>query len=474
MAIAPVALLTAKEERVARQAVALARFEKTLLSVTLVTPGPVKDSSLSRSVMHLALRQVDSLISARRWTVLSREVVWLESGPEAIYALDVGAPVLKSFAIALEEQHPVGRLWDLDVIAPSGAGVSRRGLGMPLRTCLLCNRPAHECGRSRRHPLPELWKVIRQTVRDATSKLVSDYAYEALLAELMLTPKPGLVDRRNSGAHRDMDIDMFLASARVLSKYFPRFVQIGYDAANVEAGDFLPLARRIGVTCEQEMFEETRGINTYKGAIFALGLACSASGRLVMNGIELTRERICGEVANICAGMVNRELDGTGTFETPGKRAFRKYGMAGARGEAASGYWTVRSAALPVYGRLRNAGIGEEMALLESLLHLLAVNADTNLISRGGLGGLEYVREYAQKLLREGGVLAPGGLEKMLAFDDELIARNLSPGGSADLLIMTAFLSRFQSEGSKSLAWTRSCRQIERSAFPSGEIRNLA
>ena len=370
-------------------------------------------------------------------------MLWQESGPEAIYSLDVDPQVLKLSAIDLEEQHPIGRLWDLDVIAPGGAGLSRRGLGKPPRTCLLCNRPAHECGRSRRHPLPELLKAIRQIVHDATCKLVSDYAYEALLSELMLTPKPGLVDRRNSGAHRDMDLDTFLTSARVLSKYFPRFVQIGYDAANVEAGDFLALARPIGVSCEQEMFEATHGINTHKGAIFALGLLCSASGRLVANGIELTRERICAEVANICAGLVDRELDDTTSARTAGERAFRRYGVAGARGEAASGYWTVRSVALPVYDRLRKAGIGEEMALLESLLHLLAVNADTNLISRGGLAGLEYVREYARRLLLEGGVLATDGLEKMVAFDDELIARNLSPGGSADLLIVTAFLARF-------------------------------
>src|SRR5208282_4492455 len=120
-----------------------------------------------------------------------------------------------------------------------------------------CNGPARECGRSRRHPLPELLTVIRQIVNDAMCKLLSDYAFEALLSELMLTPKPGLVDRRNSGAHHDMDLDTFLTSAQVLSKYFPRFVQIGYDSAHVEPGEFLALARSIGLSCEQEMFEAT-------------------------------------------------------------------------------------------------------------------------------------------------------------------------------------------------------------------------
>jgi len=111
-------------------------------------------------------------------------------------------------------------------------------------------------------------KAIRQIVHRAICKLLPDYAYEALLSEVMLTPKPGLVDRRNSGAHRDMDIDTSLKSARVLAKYFPFVVQIGCDAASVEAGEFLLQARSIGLECEEEMFEATRGINTHKGAIF--------------------------------------------------------------------------------------------------------------------------------------------------------------------------------------------------------------
>lgn len=273
--------------------------------------------------------------------------------------------------------------------------------------------------------------------------LIAEYAYQALITEVMLTPKPGLVDQRNSGAHRDMSIDTFLKSASVISGWLPRFVDIGYRFADVSACEFLPLVRPTGVLCERAMFVATQGVNTHKGAIFALALLCSAAGRLVAMQIDLTRDRICAEVAAICAGLVSRELESDGAAQTAGERIFRDHGLAGARGEAASGFLTVRSFALPVYDRVRRAGNNEAMALLESLLHLLAVNADTNLISRGGLAGMEHVREYARTLVRQGGGLASHGLEKMAAFDDDLIARNLSPGGSADLLIVTAFLARF-------------------------------
>src|SRR5271166_2200523 len=129
MAIAPVALLTAREHRAARQGAALARYGKPLLAITVVMPGPAKDGALARSVMKLALDQVDRLVRARHWTVLSRDVSWHESGPEAIYSLDVDGQVLKSLAIDLEERYPIGRLWDLDVIAPGGVGLSRARLG---------------------------------------------------------------------------------------------------------------------------------------------------------------------------------------------------------------------------------------------------------------------------------------------------------------------------------------------------------
>lgn len=98
-----------------------------------------------------------------------------------------------------------------------------------------------------------------------TAALIRKYASGALLAELMLTPKPGLVDRRNSGAHQDMNISTFLKSARVLSSWFPRFVEIGCRAAQIPPCDFLPAVRPAGLLCEKDMFEATQGINTHKG-----------------------------------------------------------------------------------------------------------------------------------------------------------------------------------------------------------------
>jgi triphosphoribosyl-dephospho-CoA synthase len=286
--------------------------------------------------------------------------------------------------------------------------------------------------------------------RAASIGWVAACADQALKTELMLTPKPGLVDQHNCGAHCDMDIATFRASVQTIAPWWLRFVEIGYACTDAPAGDFLGLVRPAGVGCEQAMLKATRGVNTHKGAIFALGLLCSAAGRLLSRNAGLNRECLCSEVARIGADLVPRELSNTQVANTAGERCFRLYGITGSRGEAASGYAAVRSVALPVYDRSRRDGASEDMALLQTLLHLMAINDDTNLVSRGGLAGLNFVREYSRKLLREGGVLAQDGLKRMEAFDAELVTRRLSPGGSADLLAVTWFLSRFPASDEES------------------------
>jgi holo-ACP synthase len=157
------AVLAAREARVERQGQALARHGVPLLSITLVMPGPVKSGLLSRRIMQAALAAVDERLSRLRWPVLEREVLWLPTGPEAIYAINAPADELKLALVDLESRHALGRLWDLDVIGLQGQ-LSRASLGIAPRRCLLCDEPAHACARSRAHPLPALLAAIREKV----------------------------------------------------------------------------------------------------------------------------------------------------------------------------------------------------------------------------------------------------------------------------------------------------------------------
>lgn len=158
-------MLAAREQRAARQQALWGAFGQPLLSLTLVSPGPIKDSPALRFVFAEALDAIASLCAQRSWTILAQERVTKTSGPEAILVIDCAPQVLKEALIGLEDHHPLGRLWDMDVVCPGAVlALSRKHLNLPPRKCLVCDAPAHACARSRQHPLAAVLSVIEATI----------------------------------------------------------------------------------------------------------------------------------------------------------------------------------------------------------------------------------------------------------------------------------------------------------------------
>ena len=125
------ALLAAKEQRAARQADWLAHYQQPVISLTLVTPGAVKDSIRYRNMMGVALQACDQLLWKHRWQTLDRQVLWLPTGPEALWCVAHPASEIKAMCSTLEQSHPLGRLWDIDVICPQNGLVGRQSLAGP-------------------------------------------------------------------------------------------------------------------------------------------------------------------------------------------------------------------------------------------------------------------------------------------------------------------------------------------------------
>lgn len=269
------------------------------------------------------------------------------------------------------------------------------------------------------------------------ARTLADLVADALVLEVRATPKPGLVDLRNTGSHRDMDVATFLASASALRPLLGDFFTTGAAFAHLPSGEVLERLRPIGLTCEHAMFAATRGVNTHKGSIFAFGLLLGAAGRVWSRTGRVERDLVCAEVAAICDGLVERELTRPGEARTAGERLFRAHVLTGARGEAASGFATVLGGSLPVFERTLAQGRGLDTALQAAFLHLLASNDDTNIAARGGIEGLAWAKTQARRLIAAGGADLPDFVARLEALDDAFIERNLSPGGSADLLAMT-------------------------------------
>lgn len=251
---------------------------------------------------------------------------------------------------------------------------------------------------------------------------------EALKREADAWPKPGLVTPVDSGSHRDMHYATFIDSIAALQGYFAEIAAAGADDA-----DYAEL-QLIAIAAEARMLAATRGANTHRGAIFNLGLLAAAAG--LRQSAPALAAWSCGRIVARRWGpaILGSRSDAPASH---GKRVWQRYGVGGAREEAAGGFPAVYGIGLPALRRLLAAGVGEEEALVGTLMALMAELPDTNLLWRGGAAGLRDVQDAATAFNRAGGVEQHDWRTHLLDIHGWMVARNLSPGGSADLVAAT-------------------------------------
>lgn len=163
--ISLVEMLNARERRAGRQQAWIKQWQAPLISLTLVSPGPVKLNADYVLCMSEAIKSAHQVFHENNLEILACEEFWLTTGPEAFWSINDDATKLKACLIRLEEEHPLGRLWDFDVFLPNGEQITRSLLGLKDRTCLICNKPAHACSSMRRHTLAEVIKHIEAIIR---------------------------------------------------------------------------------------------------------------------------------------------------------------------------------------------------------------------------------------------------------------------------------------------------------------------
>jgi triphosphoribosyl-dephospho-CoA synthase len=262
---------------------------------------------------------------------------------------------------------------------------------------------------------------------------LAERAVRALILEALLTPKPALVDQRGPGAHRDLDLAKLLRSARALRGTFHR---MALDAGSSVAG--VPLRERLGALGrhgERAMLEATGGSNAHRGAIWVLGLLVAA---LALLGNEAA-PREAAAAAACLARLPDRHAP---RRPSNGAHVCREFGVAGARGEARAGFPHVIEVGLPALEAARRGGVPETHARLDALLAIMSSLDDTCLLHRGGWAALHAARGGARRVLALGGSATAAGGAALLALDAELLSRNASPGGCADLLAACLFLDR--------------------------------
>lgn len=266
----------------------------------------------------------------------------------------------------------------------------------------------------------ETARALALAAPTAAPYILTKAACTALRAELELTPKPGLVDRENNGAHRDMDYALMTRSIEALE---PAFREIALAAHRMNLPDCTELAR-IGREGEAEMLQATGGVNTHKGALFALGLATAATSHLLAKKGRIKTDELQKTIARSAANFPRPEA-------THGAAARRKYGAQGALDNALTGYATLFDDWLPYL--LHVKGRPEAQYLL--LLKIMAAIDDTNVLHRAGKEAAEDVKRQAAALLEN------FSTDALQAMDRDLTARHISPGGAADMLALTLYVA---------------------------------
>jgi triphosphoribosyl-dephospho-CoA synthase len=256
----------------------------------------------------------------------------------------------------------------------------------------------------------------------------------ALYAEVALEPKPGLVSFRDNGSHADMQAATFVKSLFALRHYFGHMARAGAAAQPFE------VLQTLGLAAEARMLQATGGINTHRGAVFALGLLCAAAARLLaqdpQRGLEFSAPRLRACLLQHWGAALRQRADAAARIAplSHGQRAARALGLRSAGGEAAVGFSTLFEVTLPALQAALLQGQAQRAARVQALFATMAVLDDTNVAHRGGRAGVRFVKTAAAAFVQAGGVDQPDWLQQARALHADCVVQRLSPGGAADVL----------------------------------------
>ena len=280
-------------------------------------------------------------------------------------------------------------------------------------------------------------EIIRAN-KNLNSSEISRIATKSLIYEVSISPKAGLVSRYSNGSHNDMNFYTFIESAFSLEKYFKKCWEYG-SKKNIDE-NFLSDLRQIGKDAERQMYESTKNINTHKGTIFSLGIIISVVANINAKEKKVTSKKIIENIKIVSKNLLDDLKQKQ--QNTKGIDAYQKYGLTGARGLAISGYEIVFCDGInKLNDFLKKYNL--ETSLIILLFYYMSKLDDTNIIGRSSFDELQKIKkmsadEYTK--IVENNFSDEMIVKSMEKFNRYFIKKNISPGGSADLIIITLFV----------------------------------
>lgn len=436
--------LTAREERVKFQTLLIKEFSLPLITVRTNYPGENKSEILAKEIAKSVSNEIELLFFEK---IKYKNKTNTEEGDIYFYIIDDIAEHLKKLCIDFEENHILGRCVDLDVYSTNGEGLSRKIFNLPKRKCFLCDNLAFLCGRSFSHSHEEIKDFLFKKYfeyqeylrkKESISDELASLAVESMVYEVSSSPSFGLVSPLTQGSHTDMNFFTFLDSSFALKDGLKKMAEIAFSSLPLDV-IFLHI-RDIGKHTEKKMFKATKGINTHKGMIFLLGIVITAVSHTIYKreSFDKIKFYIQGMTKNILKDF--NYISKNNNSLSHGEKLFLKYGFLGIRGEVKEGLKIVFDGSFQIFKTLYEKDKCINKASLHTLIFLMSKVMDSTIVYRHNLETLETVQKEMTAIFNKGIENYP--IEFFYELEKKYINKNISPGGSADLLAVTIFLFR--------------------------------
>ena len=400
----------------------ISSYKNPVILVKANIPGIDKNINEAYLLVRLFFIEIN-----QKFRVLSFEFIESDDGPYYLIEILLDDMIqTKMKLIDIEEHHLLGRLIDLDLFdRKNKSSLSRKDLKVEDRKCYVCNHSARFCSRNQSHDINLLNKFIKDQVFLYLIQFIKTTIKEAMMIELELDHKFGLVTKTSSGSHHDMDYFLMIKAQEVILPFFMDLFELAYHHDD-DYQELFKKAREIGKLAENKMLETTNQVNCYKGLIFVLGLFVISTAIVLSKHQKL--ENVF-EYIKVLTKDINQDF--LGNSETFGIKVYQMHFIKGVRGEAYLGFPTIKE----MFNKYKNDQINDQM-LRSALKDMILLTEDTVFLKRAK--SYDYYLEV-KKMIKD---LNTNNLNEVISFTEYAIKNCLSFGGSADLLVSLIYLMK--------------------------------
>ncbi|MGL6065522.1 MAG: triphosphoribosyl-dephospho-CoA synthase CitG [Cetobacterium sp.] len=435
--------LLMREKRVEIQNEIIQKYNLPILILRVNYPGEDKNTFVSKCILEHMKNEVLEIFNSS--IVFSQKLDSIE-GSTYIYSIKDSGINIKKIAMIIEENHELGRCVDIDVFDFNGYPFSRKDFSGEKRQCFICKEMAFLCSRAKTHTQKEVQNKITEKLELFSNSQnnnriflenLANLALKSVVLEVSASPSFGLVSPHSNGSHKDMDFFTFIHSSFSLTSYFNEVVKAGYSPLPIDI--IFKKIRHMGKIAEKNMFLATGNINTHKGLIFLMGIAAAAAAKTKYENkpfkdIEIFIKNMCKDILKDFENIHLKES------HTHGEKLYIKYGIVGVRGVANNGLNLVFNGAIEIFENSLSNNEHINDSMIRTLIYLMSILEDTTILHRHDIKVLNFVKVKAKELHLQ---FDNNSLDKvlLLEIENEFIHNRISPGGAADLLAITMFLS---------------------------------